>query len=509
MLLSAKQHVMLIHNKMEKEKHMKKRYLLICILINILGIAIIPLNLLLFEMPEWITIVLAVLMVAAYVIFLLKGKGKIVSKTVLCIFLLLSAGLTLFGAYCNPYWNSYFLKEYSYTKEYNAVLTYDEAKRDLDYFMHYLEKDHPLFIDGVPDNIQKQYDKVNEELKNASEINVTFLYQEIQSIASLLKDGHTSVAANYENITYLKWVYSKKEQGCQLIKVNDIPLDEILKQKSHLYSYEVESWAMELLKQDLYTYQWLYFLGLNPEKGVSYTYLNPQGEEETNLYHTDDFVTDEEYNSFNQLDSTESEPFVSYNIDKEKSLAVLTLKSCNYNQEYCNCLKEMFTQVKELGIENVAVDIRDNGGGNSLVADEFIKYLDVDTFKTGTCKWRMGPFNIDCGDGIIQNKKYSKLTFCGNVYCLTSTGSFSSAMLFAEYIKDNRLGTIIGEAPGNTPTCYGDIAIFRLPNSSLYFQTSTKHFFRADSEATDNLVSPDVECDSDEAMDVLLDIIGS
>ena len=47
-------------------------------------------------------------------------------------------------------------------------------------------------------------------------------------------------------------------------------------------------------------------------------------------------------------------------------------------------LAEMLKKVHELGIQNVAVDLRENHGGNSMVANEFFRYLGVETYKTHT-----------------------------------------------------------------------------------------------------------------------------
>jgi C-terminal processing protease CtpA/Prc len=167
----------------------------------------------------------------------------------------------------------------------------------------------------------------------------------------------------------------------------------------------------------------------------------------------------------------------------------------------------MFTEIKRNHIQNVVVDLRGNGGGNSLVADEFIRYLDIDTYKETACNWRLGLFKFKNGSNTQTNDKNVDLQFTGKVYLLTSSSTFSSGMMFAEFIKDNELGTIIGEAPGNTPTGYGDIAIFQLPNSKLCFQVSTKEFFRADISSTEKLVEPDIPCDSDDAMDMLYTMI--
>lgn len=492
---------------------MKKRYFVICILINLLALGLIPLNLYLIAIPEWITLILDILAAGALAAFFLWGRGKMILKIILSILLILTIGISLFGTYCNPYWSSSKFRGYSYSKSYDTELTYAQAKADLDYAMHYIEKDHPLFMEGVPAEVQQRYDKALEELQNAETIDVRMVYQKLQNICSVLGDGHTCSYPNlsYMEEHYLKYIQQRKDAGDTLVAVNDMELAKILEEKSDLYCYEVESWGLRQLKSDLSTLEGLRFLSIPVNEGIAYTYEDLEGNRNTEIYDESDFVTYEEYMELNQIESqTETsaeESFVYYAIDSERSLAFLTLNACNYNEEYCQCLQDMFTEVKEQGIEHVAVDIRENGGGNSLVANEFIRYLDVDTYRTETGTWRLGIFNLDLGTGINTNSQYTDLTFRGDVYVLTSAGSFSAAMMFAEYIKDNQLGTIIGEAPGNTPSGYGDIAIFRLPNSGLYVQVSTKEFFRADQETDDSLVSPDIECEASEAVEVLYEKI--
>lgn len=90
---------------------------------------------------------------------------------------------------------------------------------------------------------------------------------------------------------------------------------------------------------------------------------------------------------------------------------------------------------------------------------------------------------------------------------MTSANTFSSAMEFAEYVKDNNLGIIVGEAPGNNPNGYGEVAYFELPNSKLFMQISTKRFYRANAECRDLLVYPDIECKSDDKAEMIQKII--
>lgn len=484
---------------------MKKRYLIFNILCGLLGIALIPADLFLTAISVYVAGAACAAMVAAFVLFLVKGKGRWVSRMLLGIYTLFCLTLVWFGVYCNPYWNSVSFRTITASEDLGQVMSYAEAKEDLDFVMRCLKKDHPAFREGVPDEVQERYEKALQELKEAEQIDVAMVYRQVQHVVSGLQDGHTSAFSVYEEKHYLKYIAQRTDAGYRLAAVNGRDLSALLLEKHKLYSYEVESWGLRQLGQDVCTLEGLYYLGI-PAEGITYTYEDAEGNRETVTCKEEDFLTGEEYLAYNQAFDDE-EPFVSYSIEEDRNLAVLTLTQCNYNEVYRRCLREMFQKVKELGIDNVAVDIRNNGGGNSLVADEFLHYLDVDTYRTHTCKWRLGCFFLSTGDGIAENEKYQELTFEGKVYMLTSTGSFSSAMLFAEYIKDNRLGTIIGEAPGNVPSGYGDIAVFRLPCSGLYLQVSTKQFFRADKETEDVLVSPDIACDADDAMERLYELI--
>ena len=60
-------------------------------------------------------------------------------------------------------------------------------------------------------------------------------------------------------------------------------------------------------------------------------------------------------------------------------------------------------------------------------------------------------------------------------------------------IKDNGLGTIIGEPTGNAPSSYGDVPTFQMPNTGFSFTVSHKRFVRPnpDNDPADALY-PDV-----------------
>jgi C-terminal processing protease CtpA/Prc len=74
--------------------------------------------------------------------------------------------------------------------------------------------------------------------------------------------------------------------------------------------------------------------------------------------------------------------------------------------------------------------------------------------------------------------KDAKLLFEGKLFVLTSPRTFSSGNWFAVIVKDNALGTILGEPTGNAPSSYGDSPSFQLPHTGFRFSVSHKRWVR-------------------------------
>ena len=119
----------------------------------------------------------------------------------------------------------------------------------------------------------------------------------------------------------------------------------------------------------------------------------------------------------------------------------------------------------------------------------------------------MGFFYIPEKEGSIINRQYTDNLFYGKVYVLTSVRSFSAAMDFAMYVKDNHLGLIVGQASGNRADSYGDVVCFRLPESKLYMQISWKKWYRIDTSTADAFIEPDLPCAAEDALDAAFNAI--
>ncbi len=152
-------------------------WVLLCIAADILSIGLIPLNLFVLDMPEWITIVFSFLIIAATVILWIRSTRYKAGKAVLSVINVIAVLLTLFGAYCNPYWNNLlFRKSYDTTsKAYDVVISSQEAKADLDFAMKYLKKCHPDLRYGFTDEMRIKYEQTVEKLLNSESVTVNDL----------------------------------------------------------------------------------------------------------------------------------------------------------------------------------------------------------------------------------------------------------------------------------------------------------------------------------------------
>lgn len=469
-----------------------------------LTFVLIPVNIFCINFPEWIPILLSVLCCCGLVVYFKAFKIKIVTKIILLPVFCMSAIVCSFAPYLIPYWNSFTFKNFN-----GAILNYDEviskeaAMEDLNVLIDHLKKVHPMFGEGLTEDVENAYLQALERLETAETITVNGLRREIQSILHLIYDAHTSTYNNYPDDKYLKAFPQKSDEGCYVMSINGKSVGQIFEDAKPYVCYETE----DGISIDLGSLATLDFYGYHAPFSFEWT----DGENViTEVFSEEDFVSWSEFLEIrNQYvhDNDKPQEFVFYEIDEEKSLAILTLTQCNYNQTYIDCVKSMFAEIMQKDIQNVAVDLRGNGGGSSFVGNEFIKYLPVEHYFDGPYDWRWGFFHFHSSGG-TRNRQHKDLMFDGNVYVLTDRNSFSSAKDFAMLIQDNHLGKIVGEPSANAVNGYGEVAVFHLPNTGLLVQISTKKWYRIDETNTDSYVMPDYPCDGQNAIEKLYEVIG-
>ena len=221
---------------------------------------------------------------------------------------------------------------------------------------------------------------------------------------------------------------------------------------------------------------------------------------------------------------------VSFTFDEASSLGVLRLDACVYDDAYDAALRSFMSEVAAKGIQKVAVDLRQNRGGNVLVAFAFLAYLKgaeqyrsfgVDmrvskelldqepAFASSELKGLLEAFGVDpegddylippeamkvaLGSALLTPVVDEALLFGGAVHVLTSARTFSSANLFATLIQDNALGQVVGEPTGNEIEFHGQNLSFDVPGTSFSLSvSSTRNQRPASDRPNQPSLTPDV-----------------
>lgn len=217
-----------------------------------------------------------------------------------------------------------------------------------------------------------------------------------------------------------------------------------------------------------------------------------------------------------------------YRLFPEHSLCYLQFNQCQDartagNEElprWDTMLDEMFAQMKEQDIQTLVVDAQYNNGGSSMLCDELlIRLRPLDKLERFTTSLRfsnlMGTFNpriviakqaweeaghIDelyqMPEGKVSPDFVQPEVYKGNVVFIQSAKTYSSAGILMTLARDNRLGTILGQTSTFSPSHYGEILPFTLPNTGELGSVSTKFFARPDSTRLyDKVLEPTVRLD--------------
>ncbi len=183
-------------------------------------------------------------------------------------------------------------------------------------------------------------------------------------------------------------------------------------------------------------------------------------------------------------------------------------------------LDEMFAKMKEEGIKHLVVDAQYNNGGSSMLCDELLIHLcpfaQLQTLSTSLRFSRlMGTYNpriaiakqsweadghIDelypmpagkVGPDFVQPE-----VFEGDVIFVQSEKTYSSAGILMTLARDNHIGMIVGTNSTFSPSHYGEVLPYRLPNTEVVGTISCKFFARPDADHLDDkTLVPDVEID--------------
>ena len=387
----------------------------------------------------------------------------------------------------------------------DQVLSKDAVLADREQMITYVEDIHPFF-ERVEN--QEDYQQAKETYIQATEEEMTVIDFEIATSAYLcfFQDGHTGLKWTEEEYLFIPWTY---EDGAMYLMQDDevtdkkleaiggVEMETIFALMDQLYPAENEmAKARNYIAygdgRNLLTLAGIAMQGSEVEVTLS------DGSVETYWFSDNTGI---------EVESDENLPVNSYY--ETDDIFVVDFNSCDNNEELGEIAKALKEAVAN-GTEKVIIDARGNGGGDSNACvtllnamgmeapdyDMFIRYSKEAKKQNGYLRG----FGSMLYEGSAKGKANDKV----NLVVLCDKDTFSSATMLLVFVRDGGLGTIIGEPSANRPNCYGDIIYFALDNSHLWGTISHKQFIRPDETNTENMLIPDVETSSGDAMDAAI-----
>jgi len=415
------------------------------------------------------------------------------------------------------------------------LLSLSEVKEDTDIFISALQEAHPgmdIYLSS------SQVDSIFDECsKNLDAFTLREFYLHLSGVMAAIQDGHTDLRSGtlyktvypfFENTlpfeikllnekAYIIYNHSDNKDiplYSEIIEINQIPTEQIIQK---LFDITPADGGSSVFKE---RYNEKIFGRLYPKL------FGPTEHYTITLKQPDQFIKKVIVSGISDdiiHQQKEEPPLLSLNLNKDTHTAILTVRTFQYGWmakngfDFHRFLKKSFRSIKKNKIKHLIIDLRDNYGGDNILAVTLYSYLTQgefkamnpsitklkDTFSFSTySNFPKGnyPFmrnhqltEIDSGlfelsegidskaifdsDYIYKGPKskpenISKLKFTGQVYCLTSGLTFSAAANFATLLSRNENATFIGEETGGSSGtfCGGGFYLVTLPNSQFRLQ---------------------------------------
>ncbi|MBX2961456.1 MAG: hypothetical protein KF687_03030 [Cyclobacteriaceae bacterium] len=422
----------------------------------------------------------------------------------------------------------------------------NELKEDVDFLFATLERIHPsLYHYTSKETILAKRTAVENSLTEP--ITRHEFAQRIIPLISTLNDGHTYLSFPQEELSeYLKnggtvlpfdvsilnnklFITSNYSSDStiklltEIVSINNVNTPVLLNSIRPYLSTELESFRDIRIQRSIRSLLW--------------NVMRFEGEFELELIHngvgfnkTVSGITSEQFQAAisSQQKRAPAKPYSLY--FTPENLAVINFRSMMDQKKFRHFLDSTFHAIRRNKSENLVVDIRYNGGGNSQLGDMLFNYItdkpyrQIDRmesksskemkqyFRKRYVKWYMYPlipvavfhkqarFYFFAKPGNIQVIEMKKLhhpknptfKFNGNVFLLTSAYTFSSANMLANAFKCFEMGTLVGEETGGVLEAFGDVIPYKLPNTKLEGGCSYKKFVHPCYDGEIHGVRPDI-----------------
>lgn len=450
-----------------------------------------------------------------------------------------------------------------YSQTTNSLKKYNQSElnQDLDSLRSYIIQTHPNPFSVVS---KIEFDRRIVVIKNNFHKDLTLqeYYKLIAPLVASISDGHTTIkyAGNkfmtdgsnlfpyiaklsYDspNILINGYIYDTLAvipDGSEIISINDISSKQIIEKfventSGESKAYRLKTASNVFLGSLLFTY-----FDFNDKFKVKYKFNNKIS---TTTIPAITFAELRKVLQAKKQPSTNTEkpiPDYSLILKKELKTAIIDFRYFNDEAAFKIFLDSSFEIIKKENIENLIIDIRENGGGNSVIGDQLFKYISTEKFTQFSktiikySQLQKDFYKVKCEEDSTNCETYNYLKnqengkteafenknlitpntnqFKGKIFLLTSLKTFSSASTFAQCFKSYKMGAIIGEETGGWIVAYGDKINTTLPITNLTLTISQKKFYTVGSTDEDlHGVIPDIKVKSENALDFILKKIAS
>jgi hypothetical protein len=402
-----------------------------------------------------------------------------------------------------------------------------EAVEDIDYFVKTIEDVHPNLYDRV--SRQELADSV-ESLKRRvpGSIAENELFMGIARLGAMVQDGHTGNGYSYymrrgnllfrrvfpykirveNDRIFIAGNYSYKDDipaESEMVRINGVSAAEFINQMSSILSYETIAFRNTLIPDPLFIAVWSDF------KDYVVEYRSPgSGELRTIRTSGGIFARIQFMRSLTAM----RQPY-EFRVIAD-SIGYIGFYRCNDLERFKTFLNETFQTVKDRRISRLIVDVRENGGGNSSLGDEFMQYISERPFRlyervlvkvsNEVLSWhpdwidsskRKAGSTYEIPEIPLVPLRQNHLRFTGDCILLAGKHTFSSAAAFTSAFRCFDVGPIVGAETGGITVCYGDVYDFTLPHTEFGFGVSWKKFTHPCGVDDRRGVIPDYTVESD------------
>jgi hypothetical protein len=402
-------------------------------------------------------------------------------------------------------------------ERYDGPLSLDAALDDIGFFFKTVEQVHPNHLANIS---TEQYEALkrrcwtalDEESQLHGSISKPFLALTVAEAAASFGDGHTYFSPESDLINEsersilmppfrMKWQAGhiviadttatlEHVKGARLLKINGIAMNEFLQPILAKISGEGEAHRISRFLRR----QQIYWALLQPVTQDEMQITISRGMEEPHTV-TVELIGLPRYKETFGLESRYPMPS-SYWFYHANRTCYWRYNSFNYSEAGRKHIDAVFSDIREKNAENIIIDLRFNGGGNSQAGEYILNYItskpycmysgsDVKISRQLPHKEQFGIFSFLMRGRIIKYRNKGKLKkprdmgfrFSGTVYALVGPRTFSTASDFSAVLKDFGIATLIGEETGGIRAPFGDAPRFPLPNSGIQFGVSHKRFY--------------------------------